>query len=75
MIKKHNKLKSNFLKLKQKLVIPGVLAKRKARNYYVKKGDTLLSIAKKNATNVKTLMADNNLKNSLIRQGDRIVIK
>ena len=75
MIKRHNKLKSNFLRLKQKLVIPGVLAKRQPRNYYVKKGDTLLSIAKRNATDVKTLMVDNNLKSSLIRQGDRIVIK
>lgn len=74
-IKRHNQLKSNFLKLKQKLVIPGVLAKRKSIQYKVKRGDTLLSIAKKNATNVKTLMADNNLKTSLIRQGDRIVIK
>lgn len=75
MIKKHNKLKSNFLKLKQKLVIPGVLAKREPRHYSVKKGDTLLSIAKKNATDVQTIMADNNMKSSLIRQGDSIVIK
>lgn len=75
LIKKHNKLRSNFLKLKQKLVIPGVIAKRKSIHYKVRRGDTLSSIAKRNATNVKTLMVDNNLKTALIRQGDRIVIK
>jgi membrane-bound lytic murein transglycosylase D len=77
LIKKHNRLRSNRLSLKQKLIIPGVLAKvkRKSRTYLVKRGDTLLGIAKRHATDVKKLMADNNLKNSLIRQGDRIVIK
>ncbi len=86
-IMKFNGLKTNRLSLKQKLVIPGKLAKvsdriavKKARkvrkaNYKVRRGDTLLGIAKRYSTDVKKLMADNNLKTSLIRQGDRIVIK
>ncbi len=79
LIKKQNSLKTNRLKLKQRLVIP-VLASSvrasyaKKRTHKVRSGDTLLSIAKSYRTSLKKLKKDNKLKTSMIKIGDRIVI-
>lgn len=74
-IKSFNKLKSNRLSLKQKLVIPFVEGTGlKTKNYYVKNGDTLLSIAKMHRVDLDKLMSDNKLKTSLIKKGDKLVI-
>ena len=76
MIKKHNHLKSNFLSVNQELVIPvdPELYKRPI-HYTVRVGDTLSKIATKHNVDFKQLMKDNNLKTSMIRTGDKIVIK
>jgi len=76
LIKKYNKLKSNFLSINQRLIIPVSLEDLppKPAFYLVKRGDTLDSISKKYKVNLKQLMKDNNKKTSLIRIGDKIVI-
>ena len=76
LIKKFNNLKSDILSINQKLIIPidPDLYKR-AKNYFVKKGDTLGKIAKRFNVPLKRLMEDNNLKTSMIHIGDKIVIK
>jgi membrane-bound lytic murein transglycosylase D len=74
-IKSFNKLKSNRLALNQKLIIPFVEGTNlKTKNYYVKSGDTLLSIAKMYRIDLHKLMADNNLTNHFIKKGDKLVI-
>ncbi len=74
-IKSFNKLKSSNLSLRQKLVIPFVEGSElTTKNYYVKSGDTLLSIAKMHRVELEKLMSDNNLKNALIKKGDKLVI-
>jgi len=76
IIKKHNHLKSNFLSVNQELIIPIVSDLYKSPiNYTVQVGDTLSKIAMKHNVGFKQLMKDNNLKTSMIRIGDRIVIK
>lgn len=74
-IKSFNKLKSSKLSLRQKIVIPFVEGTEAiTKNYYVKGGDTLLSIANKYRVNLTKLMSDNNLKNTYIKKGDKLVI-
>ena len=79
LIKKQNSLKTNRLRLKQRLVIP-VLASSirasyaKKRTHKVRSGDTLLSIAKSYRISLKKLKKDNRLKTSMIKIGDLIVI-
>ena len=90
-IKEQNKLKSNMLSLKQKLLLPipsdmlgkidfndkksSKKSKRSARKHTVKSGDSLYSIAKKYKVGVKRLMKDNKLKSHLLKIGDRLVIR
>ena len=76
LIKRYNKLKSNFLSLKQKLVIPVSPEDlpKKPRFYLVKSGDTLDAISKRYKINLKKLMKDNNKRTSFINIGDKIVI-
>lgn len=80
-IKRYNRLKSNRLSLRQKLIIPVManvsykISKTKTkRRYKIKRGDTLSSIARIYKINVKKLMRDNNIKSSNIKIGDRLVI-
>ncbi len=76
LIKKFNKLKSNFLSINQKLIIPIDPATiKRDKVYFVKKGDSLGKIAKAYNVNLKKLMQDNHLKTSMIRIGDKIVVK
>ncbi len=75
IIKKHNQLKSNILSINQELAIPidPDLYKRPI-NYIVKVGDTLSKIATRHKVKFKKLMRDNNLKTSMIKIGDKLVI-
>lgn len=89
MIKKYNKLKTNRLALKQKIVLPipsNMLGKvdiskynykkdRFKKRHIVKSGESLYSIARKYKVNVKKLMRRNNMKSTLLKIGDRLVIK
>ncbi|WP_226966396.1 lytic transglycosylase domain-containing protein [Sulfurimonas sediminis] len=77
VIKDFNKLRTNRLRIKQKLVIP--IAKNtkhkkfKSTHYYmVKKGDSLGSIARAHKISIKNIRAQNNIKGSLIRVGERL---
>jgi membrane-bound lytic murein transglycosylase D len=88
IIKDFNKLNTNILSLKQKLIIPISSNKSNSSNirlakantkttliYKVKNGDTLYSIARKYNIDLKKLMSDNELKSNFINIGDKIVIK
>ena len=86
IIKDYNNLKSNMLSLKQKIILPipsEMVAKVKfsknkyktAKKYIVKSGDSLYSIAKRHKINIEKLKKDNNLKTSLLKIGDKIVIR
>ncbi|RXK02567.1 MULTISPECIES: lytic transglycosylase domain-containing protein [Arcobacteraceae] len=86
LIKDYNNLKSNMLSLKQKIILPipkDMLGKikfsndryRTGKKYTVKSGDSLYSIAKRYKIKVEKLKRDNNLKTSLLRIGDKIVIR
>ncbi len=77
VIKDFNHLKSNRLRLKQKLIIPISKKSKKhkisSRNYYmVKRGDTLESIARAHRISVRNIKTQNHLKGSLIHVGDRL---
>jgi membrane-bound lytic murein transglycosylase D len=79
VIKDFNKLKSNGLRLKQKLVIPiakkSKSTKLNSRNYYmVKKGDSLNSISKAYKISIQNIKLQNNLRTSAIKIGDRLKI-
>ena len=76
VIKKYNKLKSNFLSINQKLVIPVAVeyVAMKPKFYLVKSGDTLDAISKRYKIDLNKLMKDNNKRTSLINIGDKIVI-
>jgi len=75
VIKSHNRLSSNRLKINQELMVPidPDLYKRPI-NYTVKVGDTLSRIASNHKIGFKKLMSDNNLKKSTINIGDKLVI-
>lgn len=71
LIKKFNNLKSNKLKLKQKLIIPTI--KLKPKIYIVKKGDTLQGISNKFSVKTSILKKENKIK-KYIKPGDKLVI-
>ena len=76
LIKKYNHLKSNIIKVGQELEIPSdKMLYPTQEEYIVKIGDTLSKIAVKHKIKLTKLMADNNLHNSTIRIGDKLVIK
>lgn len=75
MIKDFNHLRSDRLRIGQKLVIP--VAKPvdlKNGKYIVKSGDSLIKIAKTFETSVAHLKRINHLKSSVIRVGDRLSV-
>jgi len=77
VIKDFNNLKSNNLRLKQKLIIPIAKKSRKhkfdSKYYYmVKKGDSLHSISRKYKISVKNIQAQNHMTGSMIHVGDRL---
>ena len=81
-IKHFNDLKSNRLKLKQKLIIPVEKKDNNKRNYNsskktiykVKNGDSLSTIAYKFKVKVNNIKNDNRLKSNKIKVGDKIAI-
>jgi len=75
VIKRHNKLKSNLLRINQELMVPiDPDVYKRPINYIVKVGDTLSRIASNHKVAFKKLMSDNKLKNSMIHIGDKLVI-
>lgn len=82
LIKMANGLKSNRLKLKQKLIIPirgnNRLAYKPNKNviYIIKKGDTLSKISKKFNVQISHLLKNNNKKQTtLLKVGEKIYIR
>jgi membrane-bound lytic murein transglycosylase D len=77
IIKRHNKLRSNIISINQELAIPVVdpSAYVKPVEYIVQVGDTLHKIASKYNITFKQIMKDNKLKTSMIKTGDKLVIK
>lgn len=76
LIKKHNKLKNNIIIVNQELIIPVDPENfRRDVDYTVKTGDTLGKIASSFKINLKKLMKDNNLKTTMIRTGEKLLIK
>ena len=76
LIKKFNKLRSNIISINQKLIIPidpSIIKRDKI--HLIKRGDNLRKIARLYKINLKKLMKDNNIKTSMIKIGDKIVIK
>ena len=76
LIKRFNNLKTNVLSVNQQLVIPidpDIYIRDK--NYIVKRGDTLGKIARSFKVPLKRMIKDNKLITSMIRIGDKIVIK
>jgi len=77
VIKDFNHLRTNSLKLKQKLIIPipkySAHNKIVSKNYYlVKRGDSLESIAKAHRISVQNIRSQNHLHGSLIKVGERL---
>lgn len=76
-LRRMNGLKSNTIRRGQRLKV-GTTARRAQKaittRYTVKKGDTLLSIAKKHGVSVADIKASNGLKTSQIRQGQTLKI-
>ena len=76
LIKKQNNLVSNTININQELLIqPNSDNHNRSEEYTVKVGDTLSQIATQYKVKINKLMDDNNLKTSMIRKGDKIVIK
>jgi membrane-bound lytic murein transglycosylase D len=75
MIKDFNHLSSSFLRIGQKLVIPvSKPLDLKNGKYTVKRGDSLIAIARTFETTVSHLKKINHLKGNTIRVGDRLSI-
>ncbi len=75
VIKDFNKLKSNFLSLKQKLIIPIDKKSGYASNsYMVRQGDTLSSIARKFRLSLNRLRQLNSLTSNNIHVGERLIV-
>ncbi len=76
IIKDFNHLHSNMLHIREKLIIPIARRSRKfnTRRYYyiVRRGDSLLSIAKAHHISLRNLRARNNIKGSFIKIGDKL---
>lgn len=84
VIKSYNRLKTNRLSLRQKIVLPipedmivklSSKSKNRKKHYVVKSGDSLYSIARRHKIDIKKIMKDNNLKNTQLKIGDRLVIR
>ncbi len=72
IIKDFNNKRSNRLKIGETLIIP--IPKKSKIVYRVKKGDTMLKIAKKYGVSVAKLKKINDKKGTLLRVGERLVI-
>lgn len=76
VIKRHNSLKTNMIKIRQELIIPiDPDVYKRPIHYIVKVGDTLGKIASNHKMTFGKLMKDNELTTSMIQIGDKLVIK
>ncbi|WP_419769625.1 MAG: transglycosylase SLT domain-containing protein [Candidatus Marinarcus sp.] len=77
IVKSFNHLRSNFLSLNQKLIIPIPHESKlqKVKDYFVQNGDTLTLISKKFNIKLEQIMQDNNLTDGIIHIGDKLVLK
>ena len=74
-IKDFNRLKSNSLSLKQKLIIPVSKSYKKKVDFYtVKSGDTLDSISKNFKVSIANLKKRNSLRSDMIKIGDKLSV-
>lgn len=74
-IKDFNKLTSERLSLKQKLIIPiNKLSSRSDTHYVVKNGDTLDSISKHFKVSISDLKKKNSLRTDMIKIGEKISV-
>lgn len=73
ILKEFNSLKSTLLKVGQNINIPNINPIK--THYIVKKGDTLDAIAKEFGISSKELQSLNNLKGSLIKVGEKLVLR
>ena len=71
-LKRFNNLRSNTLRVGQKLIIP--VLKENKRIYKVKKGDTILKIAKRFGVDPKKLKQWNDKKDNFLRAGEKLVV-
>ena len=75
LIKKFNNLRTNVLHIGNRLLIPiPKRHKRYKKIYRVKKGDTILKIARRFGVNAKKLKLWNNKKDNFLRVGEELVI-
>ncbi|MEA3373567.1 MAG: transglycosylase SLT domain-containing protein [Campylobacterota bacterium] len=75
MIKDFNNLKTSMLSLNQKLIIPTrKIPPKTHRNYVVKRGDSLLSIAKQFHVSVRQIKQMNHMTSDIIRIGEALTI-
>jgi LysM repeat protein len=76
-LRRWNRLRSSRIRPGQKLVIkkPVPLCRRRTFKYRIKKGDTLLKIAKHFKVRVKDIKRWNRLKSSRIRRGKKLMIQ
>lgn len=76
-LKEINNLSSNILSINQQLLIPsGIIVEEvtPTKEYIVKKGDTLYSIAKNNNLTVDEIKAKNNLNSNLLSLGQKLYL-
>ncbi len=79
-LKRANGLRSNNIRVGQKLSVPKTTSNlvtkstKKSQTYTVRKGDTLIAIARKFNVNVRTLKQYNNLNSSRLNIGDKIKV-
>ncbi|WP_324726025.1 LysM peptidoglycan-binding domain-containing protein [Actomonas aquatica] len=73
-IKNANGLRTELIKVGQKLSIPSGAQVATVSTYVVKKGDTLGLIARHHGTDVRTLKRVNHLKSDLIRVGQKLSV-
>ena len=76
-IRKQNRLKSNTIKVGQRLRLTVREVQRSGLRktaYRVKRGDTLYTIAQRHRTSVSAIMDENHLKTKDLRTGQRLII-
>ena len=73
-LKRSNNLKSDVIKIGQKLKVPASALAAASGIHIVKKGETLGSISRVYGTRVTTLKRDNNLRSDLIKVGQKLKV-
>ncbi len=72
LLKRFNRLRSNILHIRQHLIIP--IPKKASHYYKVRRGDTLIKIAKRFGVSAKNLKRWNNKRDNFLRVGERLVV-